>query len=259
MSDYLWDKSGEADKDVERLEDLLGTLRHQKKPLALPPEIISHAPRTRRPFWPALAAAAALAFVALAGLWLGVLRTQNENAKAPLTAQSTNATTTEQTQKTTNETASNQATTGEAATNEAAVHEREIEEATVSTKDDEKVAAGATAKKFRPFVIERAAAASPSSKRRERHDASREARRASDAQTVAREATPTPKIIPDEAQRDFQAANVTAAEQQAAKEQLMLALRLTSAKLSVVQRKTQTATSPNGIKPAPDEQNKLDR
>lgn len=28
MSDYLWDKSGEADGDVERLEELLGRLRH---------------------------------------------------------------------------------------------------------------------------------------------------------------------------------------------------------------------------------------
>lgn len=28
MSDYLWDKSGEPDTDVERLEELLGRLRH---------------------------------------------------------------------------------------------------------------------------------------------------------------------------------------------------------------------------------------
>ncbi|HVF48916.1 MAG TPA: hypothetical protein VNA19_02440 [Pyrinomonadaceae bacterium] len=254
MSDYLWDKSGEADKDIERLEDLLGNLRHQKKPLALPPEILSHAPRRRRPFWPALAAAAALAFVALAGLWLGVLRTRNKNANAPLTARSTTATTAkpEQAQQTTNEAATNQAAS------EAATPERETGEATVTTRHDETVAAVTTVKKFRPFVNERAAA-SQSSKRRERLEVNREMRRAREAQAVARQRTPTRKFIPGEAQRDFQAANVTAAEQQAAKEQLMLALRLTSAKLSLVQRKTQTATTPGGSKPAPDEQNKLDR
>jgi hypothetical protein len=38
MSDYLWDKSGEADGDVERLEELLGRLRHAGAAPELPLE-----------------------------------------------------------------------------------------------------------------------------------------------------------------------------------------------------------------------------
>lgn len=39
MSDYLWDKSGEADGDVERLEELLGRLRHAGAAPELPFEV----------------------------------------------------------------------------------------------------------------------------------------------------------------------------------------------------------------------------
>ncbi|HEY0174392.1 MAG TPA: hypothetical protein VGB98_25475 [Pyrinomonadaceae bacterium] len=65
MSDYLWDKKGEPDGEVERLEALLGTLAHRPRPLALPTP--AHA-RPSRLFAPwALAAAAALLVTTLAG------------------------------------------------------------------------------------------------------------------------------------------------------------------------------------------------
>ena len=74
--DYLWDKSGEPDPEVERLEKALGSLRYRRpaEPLPLP----AAAP-TRRSFRlsfsPALAAAAALLFLILAGgVWLGLRR-----------------------------------------------------------------------------------------------------------------------------------------------------------------------------------------
>ena len=35
--DYLWDKSGEPDPEVERLEKLLGEFRHNVKPLRTAP------------------------------------------------------------------------------------------------------------------------------------------------------------------------------------------------------------------------------
>ena len=35
--DYLWDGSGAPDREVQKLETLLGTLRHRGCPLALPP------------------------------------------------------------------------------------------------------------------------------------------------------------------------------------------------------------------------------
>ena len=34
--DYLWDKSGEPDPEVQKLEEILGTLRYQPRPLNLP-------------------------------------------------------------------------------------------------------------------------------------------------------------------------------------------------------------------------------
>ena len=38
MSDYLWDKKGEPEREVARLETLLGAFRHEPRPLALPAE-----------------------------------------------------------------------------------------------------------------------------------------------------------------------------------------------------------------------------
>ena len=34
--DYLWDKTGQPDPEIQKLEEILGTLRHQPKPLELP-------------------------------------------------------------------------------------------------------------------------------------------------------------------------------------------------------------------------------
>jgi hypothetical protein len=83
MSDYLWDKSGEADGDVERLEKLLGRLRHAGVAPELPfeagaqassLELESRAPTRAGLFGHAffsrparLAAAAALLLAVLAG------------------------------------------------------------------------------------------------------------------------------------------------------------------------------------------------
>lgn len=71
MSDYLWDKTGEPDAEVERFEALLGGLAHTPRPLGLPAADMTGATGARRPsrLWtPArLAAAAALAVASLAG------------------------------------------------------------------------------------------------------------------------------------------------------------------------------------------------
>ncbi len=68
MSDYLWDKTGEPDAEVERLEALLGTLGHRPRTLALPLEVapdVRRPPRFLKPVW--LAAAAALLLASLVG------------------------------------------------------------------------------------------------------------------------------------------------------------------------------------------------
>lgn len=75
--DYLWDKSGEPDPEIEHLEELLGELRYRRPAGGLP--LPQPAPVNQpRMFTPALAAAAALLFVMLAaGLWFALgVRTQ---------------------------------------------------------------------------------------------------------------------------------------------------------------------------------------
>jgi hypothetical protein len=69
MSDYLWDKTGESDAEVERLEELLGKLRHTPRALELPPDVETEAvraPRLFRKAWLAIAAALLLAIMAVA-------------------------------------------------------------------------------------------------------------------------------------------------------------------------------------------------
>ncbi len=64
---YLWDRTGEPDTDVQELEELLGSLRYQPRPLEIPPTMNL---RRKRTFIP-LAVAAAVALLLLgAGLWI---------------------------------------------------------------------------------------------------------------------------------------------------------------------------------------------
>ena len=81
MSDYLWDKTGEREEEVERLEGLLGNLRYKPRPLELPAEVETSATqttwplRTSRLFRPAFVAAVAAALLlALVAVALVLLR-----------------------------------------------------------------------------------------------------------------------------------------------------------------------------------------
>ncbi len=68
--DYLWDKSGEPDPQIEELEEILAPLRYQPKPLELPADV------RRRNYVPLLAIAATVLIALLAaGAWLK-LRTE---------------------------------------------------------------------------------------------------------------------------------------------------------------------------------------
>lgn len=67
-NDYLWDGTGKPDPEIKELEEILGTLRYQPRPLEIPTE--SDACRTRY-FPTVLAIAAAVALIALGlGVWL---------------------------------------------------------------------------------------------------------------------------------------------------------------------------------------------
>lgn len=68
--DYLWDKSGEPDPQIQELENILAPLRYQPKPLELP---------RKRNYFPLLAIAATVLIALLAaGAWLR-LRTEKSN------------------------------------------------------------------------------------------------------------------------------------------------------------------------------------
>ena len=73
--DYLWDKTGEPDPQIQQLEEILGTLRYQPKPLQIPEELPLPQRRTYFP-WLAIAAGVLLAILA-GGIWLST-RTRHD-------------------------------------------------------------------------------------------------------------------------------------------------------------------------------------
>ena len=87
-SDYLWDKTGEPDPEIQELEEILGTLRYQPRPLEIPTDLQTD----RRPGFlsglaprlvPGLAIAATILIVLLGlGLWLGLQRLQRAQSPA---------------------------------------------------------------------------------------------------------------------------------------------------------------------------------
>jgi len=71
--DYLWDRSGEPDPEIQQLEEILGTLRYQPKPLRLARHSASRKILTGggRKYLAPLAIAATVAIALLTGgLWL---------------------------------------------------------------------------------------------------------------------------------------------------------------------------------------------
>lgn len=76
--DYLWNKTGQPDPEIQQLEEILGTLRYQPKPLVIPDDV--RVPR-RRNYFPLLAIAASILLAIVAGsLWMRV-RSRNEVPK----------------------------------------------------------------------------------------------------------------------------------------------------------------------------------
>jgi hypothetical protein len=80
--DYLWDKSGQPDPEIERLEQLLGNLRYRRPAQDLPLPARLPVQRHRSMFTPFLAAAAAvLLMITAAGFWLTLRSNQKETAR----------------------------------------------------------------------------------------------------------------------------------------------------------------------------------
>ena len=81
--DYLWDRTGEPDPEIQELEQVLATLRYQPRPLDIPDGIV---PSRKRVLFPRLLAIAATIAIMLlgAGLWLSQhSRQRSEVSKVP--------------------------------------------------------------------------------------------------------------------------------------------------------------------------------
>ena len=79
--DYLWDKTGEPDPEIQELERVLGALRYQPRPLEIPAGL---APARKNTFAPRLLAIAATIAIMLlgVGLWFGLQKTQTQPVNA---------------------------------------------------------------------------------------------------------------------------------------------------------------------------------
>jgi hypothetical protein len=189
--DYLWDKTGEADPEIQELEEILGTLRYQPQPWeidkqtdprrnlfsGIAPRLAIYIPRL------AIAATIAVALLGL-GLWLGLQRVQRRPSPNVANTPNTPAAN------------SSPASATVSTTN----HDQNDNQLTTSPALDQKHTDGP---------------------RRHRVNAALLARNAK----RARENRQSPQLA--------------LREGRAAKDQLMLALRLASAKLNFAQKKTQ--------------------
>jgi septal ring-binding cell division protein DamX len=216
MSDYLWDKSGEPDAEVQRLETLLGELRFEPgRKLELPPEMTVPA-RSRSGWYAAFAVAAALALMILAGVWFAVVRRHSSSTSSDLQV----------VENSTGVSPSKPVEPAPAAprrANEVAVS-GESESASNLSDDDDRAAPRP------PDRVVPASLGRPSTRRSYQSDLKRRAELASNARQQRK--ANSPEML--EAER--------------AKDQLMLALHVASAKINLAQRKAPgiTGVSPGG-------------
>ncbi len=195
-SDYLWDKTGEPDPQIQQLEEILGTLRDQPRPLEIPAGLlVDRAVGREQSFFrsaaPRLAIAATLAMLLLGfGVWFAWQRSQSVAPSE--VAKSTDkpgapASPTEQAPK----------------------------------PDQNQQTAGTPKQEQLP----------ESPRRQQRRQAANQSFVAANSNRIRNEARKARELR----------------EAALAKDQLLLALRVTSAKLSFAQKKTQSTNSPEPV------------
>lgn len=212
MSDYLWDKSGEADATVDRLEKLLAERRHEPEPLRLPPAISPPAPRVRNPryAYPQVAAlAAAVVLAILVGVW--ALTTDEREGRENVSVAANDV--------------RQKAPGGESARPPAPVVTAPPVESTAGPEGEgarRRARQAPAAARREARTIKRAAGEPPAVARAGR--TSRGASPEGGGLTAGGAEADSPALV----------------ERRLAKEQLMLAMRVTSAKLNVARNMTQT-------------------
>lgn len=194
--DYLWDRTGEPDPEIQQLEEVLGTMRYQAQPLELP---AGTRPGRERRYFPRLAVAAAIALMILsAGLWVRMHRLQTPGP-------------------------------GEMATKLPHVTEPKKDQATASPI---------------PVPVNRQMAGNVDKVAPERKTRLRNRKLASPGDSLVRKVNRPRDVVVPPVELTAEQRN----EGLEAKEQLMLALRLASAKLNLAQRKTQGPPAPSTIR-----------
>ena len=258
MSDYLWDKTGEADAEVERLEGLLGEFRHRPRALELPPEIVGHddaRPRASRLFRPAgFAVAAALLVAVLAGAFVALRRgaTGGEQQGKQQEAASRDS------RKTPPQDSPRQSPSPQVATTR---NDETARRASESVKPDDRSEQGArderTGNDERTAKYEQTPKRAVSSKQERWRDGVSETvfGQRGDLKSASSRPDEHDKVAPGATPRIAAEAASLEERRRLAKDDLMYVLRLTSLKLREVQRKTQKV---DGWKSTFDEQ-KRDR
>jgi hypothetical protein len=199
-NDYLWDKTGEPDPEIQQLEEILGTLRYQPRPLEIPAGLSVGRERSFfRSAAPRLAIAATLAMLLIGlGVWLALQRSQRSQGVAPSAVAKS---------------ADNRgapASPKESPTQQPAPNQ-DLNPAVATFPKPEETAESARYLQ-RPQRVSKSLGAANSNR------VGNEARKARELREAA-----------------------------VAKDQLLLALRVTSAKLSFAQKKTQTTNSPEPV------------
>lgn len=195
--DYLWDRTGEPDPEIKQLEEVLGTLRYQPQPLAIPAQLQS---AQKQSHFSHFAIAAAIAVMLFGGGWWMLLTSRRaaDSARVRPTPTATAADP--------ESVASTKAVSGS---------DHAIRSAIRSRGDD---------KRPQP--------------RRRRVTQSMLARML--ARNLSRS---RPQVV-----KSYEAITSERTEAEAAKEQLFLALRVASAKLSLAQKRTQGTYPANMIR-----------
>ena len=184
-NDYLWDRTGKPDPEIQQLEEVLGTLRYQPRPLNIPAGFeVERAQSFFRRSAPRLAIAATIVMLLVGlGLWFGLQRLQTR--QRPEVVKSVDA----------------------AQPNPLPSSNNEARDSAVAVSSPER---------------EQKSVNEP---RRQRLNPSLPSR---NPNRLARNAVKTPQFTEQQIK-----------EAEAAKNQLLLALRMASAKLNFAQRKTQ--------------------
>jgi hypothetical protein len=212
-SDYLWDKTGEPDPEIQQLEEILGTLRYQPRPLEIPAGLSIGSERSFfRRAAPGLAIAATLAMLLIGlGVWFAWQRSQRSPSGAPSDVA-----------KSTDKPGAQASPTNSPANSpkeQSAPNPTQLPQVAAFPKHEETPASSQV----------------PSSRQRT-------------PQRVSNSLVVATNRVRSEAPSARSARRAKEREEAAlAKDQLLLALRVTSAKLNFAQKKTQTTNSPEPV------------